>query len=94
MVVEGSYDMQRFVMFALHFANSLRIDVASLLLLMLTHRRLEMEQLLEVRLFIFLVPHLLRTMYCHQVQQLVNIIRILDAHVVIQKRFEYIMIVQ
>ena len=94
MIVEGSYDMQRFVIFALHFANILRIDVVSLLLLMLTHRRLKVGQLLEVHLFIFLVPHLHRAMYCHQVQQFVNIICILDAHVVIQKRFGYIMIVQ
>jgi hypothetical protein len=48
--IEGSYNIQRFFIFATHPTSSLHINVGSLLLLIPTHHRLEVWQLLEVHL--------------------------------------------
>jgi hypothetical protein len=40
-----SYNMQRFLIFVVRFANFLHLDIASLVLLMLTHYRPKVEQL-------------------------------------------------
>jgi hypothetical protein len=67
--IKGSCDIQRFLIFATHFANFLHLNFASLIFLMSTHHRPQVWHLLEVHL-LFLWCHILhKTMCCHQVQQ-------------------------
>jgi hypothetical protein len=48
--VEGSCNMSRFLIFTTYFTNFLHVDATSLLLLMPTHHRHVVQQLLEVHL--------------------------------------------
>jgi hypothetical protein len=46
--IEGSYNTQKFLIFAAHFTNSLPVDATSLFLFTVKHHRHKMWQLLEV----------------------------------------------
>ena len=49
-IVEGSCDMQRILIFVVQFANLLCVDIVNILLLLLNYHRHEIWQLLQVNL--------------------------------------------
>jgi hypothetical protein len=69
--IEGSCDMQRFLFFVAHFTNFLHVNVVSVLLLMPTYQRLEVQQLLEYHFF---------SLYCHIYMKLCIVTKFNNLH--------------
>jgi hypothetical protein len=66
--IKGSCNMQRFFIFVAPFTIFLHFDVVSLFLLTQIHHKSKMQQLLLSSFVFFLMSHLHKTTYFHQVQ--------------------------